>query len=175
MAVSAVCPATGGVVEPLYFRPVMAAFSVLKKIHWSDADPAGIAWFPNFFRWFDDAEEELYAAALGRPREQAFAAHGAGIPRVAAHIDFEAPVQMGMRLRIAIDVRLEHSRRLRYAFEMFDTSSGIRLAHGYVRVACVALDTFTPRDFPEFVTTFVERIHALGAEQATPGVELPWV
>lgn len=153
----------------------MAAFSVLKKIHWSDADPAGIAWFPNFFRWFDDAEEELYMAALGQPREQVFVVHGAGIPRVAAHIDYEAPVRMGMRLRVAIDVTLEHARRLRYAFEMFDTSSGRRVAHGYVRVACVTLDTFTPRDFPDVAATFVERIHALGAEQTASGAELPWV
>lgn len=153
----------------------MAAFSVLKKIHWSDADPAGIAWFPNFFAWFDDAEEELYAVALGRQRADVFAAHGAGIPRVAAHIDYEAPVRIGMVLRVAIDARLEHPRRLRYAFEMFDTVGGTRVAHGYVRVACVTLDTFTPRDFPDDMTTFVERIQALGAAQASSGAALPWV
>lgn len=153
----------------------MAAFSVLKKIHWSDADPAGIAWFPNFFAWFDDAEEELYTVALGRQRAEVFAVHGAGIPRVAAHIDYEAPVRIGTVVRVAIDVRLEHSRRVRYAFEMFDTGSGTRVAHGYVRVACVTLDTFTPRDFPVDMARFVERIQALGAEQVTSGATPPWV
>ena len=32
-----------------------------KKVHWSDTDAAGIVWFPNYFGWFEDAEEELYA------------------------------------------------------------------------------------------------------------------
>ena len=40
----------------------MPHFWVHKKIHWSDTDAAGIAWFPNYFGWFEDAEEELYAA-----------------------------------------------------------------------------------------------------------------
>ena len=30
-----------------------------KKVHWSDTDAAGIVWFPNYFGWFEDAEEEL--------------------------------------------------------------------------------------------------------------------
>jgi acyl-CoA thioesterase FadM len=37
----------------------MAFFVVLKKVHWSDCDAAGIAWFPNYLGWFEDAEEEL--------------------------------------------------------------------------------------------------------------------
>lgn len=152
----------------------MAAFSVLKKIHWSDADPAGIAWFPNFFGWFDDAEEELYMAALGRPRHVVVADAGAGIPRVAAHIEYEAPVRVGALLRVAIDVTLENPRRMRYQFEMFDTADDRRVAHGYVRVACVSTDTFAPRDFPEVVPTFVARIQALAAEQAAAGAPLPW-
>ena len=45
----------------------MAFFVVRKKVHWSDGDAAGIAWFPNYLGWFEDAEEELFAA-LGPAR-----------------------------------------------------------------------------------------------------------
>ncbi len=84
-------------------------------------------------------------------------------------------MRIGTRLRIAIEVTLEHPRRMRYDFEMFDTAASARVAHGYVRVACVTANTFAPRDFPAAVTTFVERVHALGAEQEASGAELPWV
>lgn len=152
----------------------MAAFSVLKKIHWSDADPAGIAWFPNFFGWFDDAEEELYTAALGRPRHEVVAEAGVGIPRVAAHIDYEAPVHVGALLRVAIDVTLDNPRRLRYQFEMIDTADDRRVARGYVRVACVSVPAFSPCDFPDVMHTFVARIQALAVEQASAAAPLPW-
>lgn len=152
----------------------MAAFSVLKKIHWSDADPAGIAWFPNFFGWFENAEEELFAAALGRSRQDVLGAHDVGIPRVAAHIDYVAPVRVGTLLRVAIEVTVENPRRLRYQFEMYDTSDQRRVAHGYVRVACVTLSTFAARDFPDEVRRFVDRVQILAVEQSAAGATLPW-
>ena len=35
-------------------------------------DAAGIAWYANYFRWFEDAEEELFAAVLGRSRQSLY-------------------------------------------------------------------------------------------------------
>ena len=29
------------------------------KVRWSEADPAGIAFYPRFFEWFDMATEAL--------------------------------------------------------------------------------------------------------------------
>jgi acyl-CoA thioesterase FadM len=43
----------------------MPFFQIRKKVHWSDTDAAGVAWFPNFLGWFEDAEEEMFAS-LGR-------------------------------------------------------------------------------------------------------------
>jgi acyl-CoA thioesterase FadM len=152
----------------------MAYFSVLKKIHWSDADPAGIAWFPNYFGWFEDAEEELFVAALGRTRQAVLEAEGVGLPRVEAHITYEAPVRIGMLLRIAIDAGFENPRRMRYRFEMWDMGDDRRVANGFVRIACVTLHGFTPRDFPAEVLAFAERIQAMAADQLESGAPLPW-
>ena len=30
------------------------------RVMWPDTDPAGIVWFGVFFRYFENAEEELY-------------------------------------------------------------------------------------------------------------------
>jgi acyl-CoA thioester hydrolase len=152
----------------------MAFFWVLKKVHWSDGDAAGIAWFANYLRWFEDAEEELFVAALGRSRQALLDAERLGMPRVEAHIRYEAPVRIGSQLRVGIDVGIENPRRLRHSFEMWDTATDRRVASGYVRVASVDLDDFTPRDLPADVLVFAQRIQRLASEQAESGAPLPW-
>lgn len=152
----------------------MAYFSVLKKVHWSDGDAAGVAWFPHYFRWFEDVEEELFTAALGRSRQSLLDEARVGMPRVEAHIRYEAFVRIGTLLRVGVEPRLEHPRRIRHAFEMWDTAAERRVASGFVRVACVNLEDYTPRDFPADVVTFVARVQDLAAQQAGSGAPLPW-
>lgn len=152
----------------------MVFFVVHKKVHWSDVDAAGIAWFPHYLGWFEDVEEELYVAALGRTRQSLLDGARVGLPRVEAHIRYEAPVTMGMRLRIGVAAAIENPRRLRYTFEMTRDGDGVCVATGFVRVACVELPAFTPRDFPAEVGTFVTRLQALAMQQAAGEVEVPW-
>ncbi len=152
----------------------MAFFVVRKKVHWSDCDAAGIAWFPNYLGWFEDAEEELFTAALGRPRQALLDGLRFGLPRVEAHVRYEAPVRIGTTLRVGIDPRVENPRRLRYAFEMSREDDGVRVATGFVRVACVNLADFTPRDLPDEVVQFVERLQALAESQRDGRAEVPW-
>jgi len=37
------------------------------KVRWSEADPAGIVFYPRFFEWFDLATEALFGARFGAP------------------------------------------------------------------------------------------------------------
>jgi len=152
----------------------MAFFVVHKKVHWSDVDAAGIAWFPHYLGWFEDVEEELYAAATGRTRQTVLDGARIGLPRVEAHIRYEAPVRIGTLLRIGVEVRIENPRRLRYSFEMTRADDGVRVAAGFVRAACVDLPDFTPRDLPEDVQAFVTRLGTLAERQAAGQAEVPW-
>lgn len=151
----------------------MPYFWVQKKIHWSDTDTAGIAWFPNYFAWFEDAEEELYAAALGRSRQSLLDEIGFGLPRVEASAKYRAPVRAGQLIHVGIATTIENPRRLRYEFEMRDEASGTRLADGFVRVACVDLRTFAPRDFPKEVHQLVDALPRLAEQQGRDG-SIPW-
>lgn len=152
----------------------MPFFRVQKKIHWSDCDAAGIAWFPNYFGWFEDVEEELFVAALGRSRHDVLLEHQCGMPRVEAHIKYEAPVPIGTLLHIGVESRVENPRRLRHSFEMWDAGRRRRAASGFVRVACMRSMDFSPRDFPDVVYAFATRIQALAAAQDGSGDPLPW-
>lgn len=151
----------------------MTLFWVSKKVHWSDCDAAGIAWYANYFGWFEDAEEELFAVTLGQSRQSLLDALRFGMPRVQATTRYRAPVRAGETIRIGIASTLENPRRLRHDFEM-QNAERVVLADGFVRVACVDLATFSPRDLPREVLQMVEQLPQHAAQQAADGT-LPWV
>lgn len=151
----------------------MAYFQIRKKVHWSDTDAAGVAWFPNFLGWFEDAEEEMFAS-LGQARQALLERHRFGMPRVEVSAKFRAPARAGQVVRVGIETTMENPRRLRHQFEIRDESSGQVLAEGFVRVGCVSVDTFQPRDLPHEVTQVLSGLGDLAERQARGEVELPW-
>jgi acyl-CoA thioesterase FadM len=50
------------------------------RVMWPDTDPAGIVWFGVFFRYFENAEEELFLR-LGRDRFEMLRALKVFMPR----------------------------------------------------------------------------------------------
>ena len=132
-----------------------------KKVHWSDTDAAGIVWFPNYFGWFEDAEEELYAVVLGRHRQALLDEFDFAMPRVEASARYKAPVRAGQLVRIGIAATIENPRRLRYDFEMRIGGDNTLIAEGFVRVACVGRKTFTPCDFPRVIAEMVGQLDGM--------------
>lgn len=150
-----------------------AFFQIRKKVHWSDTDAAGVVWFPNFLRWFEDAEEEMFAS-LGRSRQSLLDSHRFSMPRVEVQSKFRAPARAGQIVRVGINTTVENPRRLHHAFEIRDDASGQLLAEGLVRVGCVDSDTWSPRDLPDDVIRLVSGLTDLAARQERGAVELPW-
>ncbi|HQZ40262.1 MAG TPA: thioesterase family protein [Vicinamibacterales bacterium] len=151
----------------------MAYFQIRKKVHWSDTDAAGVVWFPNFLGWFEDAEEEMFTS-LGQARQALLERHRFGMPRVEVSAKFRAPARAGQVVRVGIETTVENPRRLRHQFEIRDENSGQLLAEGFVRVGCVSVDTFQPRDLPHEVTQVLSGLGDLAERQARGEVELPW-
>ncbi|MCG8596081.1 MAG: acyl-CoA thioesterase [Kiloniellales bacterium] len=82
----------------------MAPFATSRGVDWGDCDPAGIVFYPAYFRWMDSAFHEL-TAALGfdqRRLEEAFGLQGT--PLVDAGCAFKAPASYGDRLDIEVAV-----------------------------------------------------------------------
>ena len=107
-----------------------AFFQIRKKVHWSDTDAAGVVWFPNVLRWFEDAEEELFAS-LGRSRQSLLDSHQFGMPRVEVHSKLRAPAHAGQIVLVGIRTTVDNPRRLRHAFEIRDDQSDQFLAEGF--------------------------------------------
>ena len=150
-----------------------AFFQIRKKVHWSDTDAAGVAWFPNFLGWFEDAEEEMFAS-LGRSRQSLLDSHHFGMPRVEVQAKFRAPARAGQIVRVGISTTVDNPRRLHHALEIRDDNDGHLLAEGFVRVACVDSVSFAPRDLPDDVLRLVSGLADLAERQARGAVELPW-
>ncbi len=67
-------------------------------VQWGDCDPAGIVFFPNYLKWFDDCASALFAAA-GLPLQTLFQAHGVvGIPVVDVRVTYKASAVFGDEL-----------------------------------------------------------------------------
>ena len=72
------------------------------RVEFGDCDPAGIVWFPNFFRWIDAASRHFFAEC-GVPRweETATTLGVIGTPLVNTQSRFVATATYGDTLSIA--------------------------------------------------------------------------
>jgi 4-hydroxybenzoyl-CoA thioesterase len=66
------------------------------RVAFGDCDPAGIVFFPNYFRWVDAASRQFFDAC-GVPswRETEAACGIIGTPLVSTSADFSAPARYG--------------------------------------------------------------------------------
>jgi 4-hydroxybenzoyl-CoA thioesterase len=66
------------------------------RIEWGDCDPAQIVFYPRYFAMFDGATQELFRAALGKPKIEWVKEHGIiGIPMVDTKAKFIVPSRYG--------------------------------------------------------------------------------
>jgi 4-hydroxybenzoyl-CoA thioesterase len=98
------------------FRSIVVKFAC--EVHWGDCDPAGIIFYPTYFRWFDAATWSFFAHVgydVKRMRAESLA-----MPLVAASCEFKASPVHGDRCEVA-------SRVLRWGVKSFV------LAHSVLR------------------------------------------
>jgi 4-hydroxybenzoyl-CoA thioesterase len=79
--------------------------SYTARVEFGDCDPAGIVWFPNFFRWIDAASRHFFAEC-GVPRwEETTKTLGViGTPLVDTHTRFVKAASYGDTLHIAVRI-----------------------------------------------------------------------
>ena len=117
------------------------------QTYWCDCDPAGIVYFGNFFRLFEQVEKELYLRAA-RYRQQLLNAYSIWMPRVEAHVNFLSPIRNGRAIRVRMEPRFKGERTVRFEFEVLDDETETRLATAYVTAVCVDRATFKARPIP---------------------------
>ena len=101
------------------FESVVGRFAC--QVHWGDCDPAGMIFYPTYFRWVDAASWALFeSVGLGPPwmkREHM------AMPLVSAQCEFLAPAVHGDRCEI-------RSRIARFGGKSFTVEHDIVRADG---------------------------------------------
>lgn len=123
-------------------------FSAQRQVRFSDCDPAGIVFFPQYFvmlngfveQWFDEGLRIPYAGLIGTRR--------IGLPTVRLETDFRAVSRHGERLtlRLALEKLGRSSLILQHGVHGDDAA--LRLQARQV-IVCTRLDTHGAIALPE--------------------------
>ena len=109
-----------------------AEIQVRRQVRFSETDAAGIVHFTCFFRFFEDAEHELW-------REAGLSIHAdnssIGWPRVSASCEFYRPLKFEQEFDVAVRITEMTERTITYAGEI--TCGDDKVATGTWRIACV--------------------------------------
>ena len=110
----------------------MSDVRVRRRVLFSETDVAGLVHFSNFFRYFEDAEHQLWRdAGLSIHPETS----SVGWPRVAASCEFHRPLKFEQEFDVVVRISEMTRRTIAYAGEI--TRNGERVATGTWKIACV--------------------------------------
>jgi acyl-CoA thioester hydrolase len=147
-------------------------YRVNVRVHWADTDAAGVVWFGNFFRFFEEAEDELFRA-LGRTRMDLARDLGILMPRVEASCRFRSPARPEEVLEVGIAVESLTARRINYRFDVREQESQRPVADGRYSVACILAGTFKGVEVPLPLRELVGGMGRLIAQQQDGGARRP--
>src|SRR4026209_886273 len=96
----------------------MVANTISLKVRWSEADPAGIVFYPRFYEWFDLGTEALFES-IGLAWPEMFPAERiVGVPIVESGARFASPVRYGDVVSIHTTVSEVHEKTFRGEHEV---------------------------------------------------------
>ncbi len=90
------------------------------KVQWGDCDGARIVFYPNFFRWFDEAARNLFESRGLTWVEMIARYDTRGVPLVDARATFRRPARFGDTLEI-------ETRVTRWGSRSFDLLHEVRI------------------------------------------------
>jgi acyl-CoA thioester hydrolase len=131
-------------------------FEVKLQTYWGDSDAVGIVFFPNYFKFVAQAEEELYRAA-GLLKDKWMDKHQVWLPRVEVFAKFTMPIRNGAAIRVRLKPTFPGEKSVRYDFEIQD-EKGRSVSEGYVTAVCVDRTTFESKAIPEVIRNAIEAL-----------------
>ena len=129
-------------------------FQVRLQTYWAYSDAAGIVYFPNFFKFAEHAEEEMFRAA-GEELQPLLRASDVWLPRVEAFSKFSKPIRLGAEILVRLKPQIKGEKTIRYDFEIVADVTEGHLAEGYITVVCVDAATFKSTRLPDAVRKIV--------------------
>lgn len=146
----------------------MDAFAAQRTVRFSDCDPAGIVFFPQYLVMLNGVVEQWFDEALGLPYAGLIGPRRLGLPTVRLEVDFTAISRHGDQLRWEVAVAQLGRSSLTLLHDVLGhpgNQGGTRLRARQVLV-CTSLDTHRPQALPDDVRAAVQ---AYGARAGMAG------
>jgi 4-hydroxybenzoyl-CoA thioesterase len=136
-------------------------FRATRQVRFSDCDPAGIVFFPQYLvmlngvveQWFDEALGIRYATLIGARRT--------GLPTVRLEVDFSAVSRHGDALFLQLEVEKlgRSSLSLRHEVRAADAGDELRLRARQVLV-CTSLASHRAQALPDDVRAAIQALES---------------
>ncbi len=136
-------------------------FQALRRVRFSDCDPAGIVFFPQYLVMLNGVVEEWFDTGLRVPYAELIGARRVGLPTVRLEVDFKAISRHGDELSWRLAVARLGRSSLTLDVQVHGGDE-LRLRAQQVLV-CTSLDTHRPQPLPDDVRA------ALAPFVAAPG------
>ena len=131
------------------------AFRRERLIRFSDCDPAGIVFFPQYFVMFNGLVEDWVNEDLGVGYQQLVIERRVGLPTVSLQADFVAPSKMGDVVTLSLSVARLGTKSLTLDLRC-DGADGPRVKFRQVLVT-TSLETHRAIDLPADLREAIER------------------
>lgn len=134
----------------------MSAFRLPRRIRFSDCDPAGIVFYPQYFVMFNGLMEDWVDGPLGIGFAGLVSRRRIGLPTVRLEADFRAVSRFGDDVVLSLEVERLGGRSLTLALRCESAAGELRMAMRQV-VVTTSLDTHQAVDVPPDLRAAVER------------------
>ena len=133
-------------------------FTVPREIRFSDSDPAGIVFYAEFFRMFNDLFEDWLVKRLGIDFAYQFETEQRMFPLVHVDVDFREARRMGQKMDMSLI--LNRLGRSSIHYEIICHDDGLEILHARF-VTCVASKkTMQTIEIPTDIRTRMEEYMA---------------
>ena len=134
---------------------VAAEFRRERLIRFSDCDPAGIVFYPQYFVMFNGLVED-WVDAMGIGYRRLIAEQRIGLPTVRIEADFRAVSRFGDSVTLALEVERLGTRSLTLALQCVGAGEELRMQMRQVLVT-TSLETHRAIDVPAALRTAILR------------------
>ncbi|CAN7302146.1 thioesterase family protein [Variovorax paradoxus] len=134
-----------------------AEFQRARMIRFSDCDPAGIVFYPQYFVMINGLVEDWVSEGLGVDYHALIVERRIGLPTVRLEADFRAVSRMGDQVMLGLAVERLGSRSMTLALRCFDPASGeLRMQMKQVLVT-TSLESHRAVEIPQDLRTAILR------------------
>ena len=127
-----------------------------RLIRFSDCDPAGIVFYPQYFVMLNGLVEDWVDDALGIGYATLVTERRIGLPTVRLEVDFQAVSRLGDRVTLALQVERLGGRSLTLALRCTGADGGARMRMRQVLVT-TSLDSHRAVDIPSDLRIAIAR------------------